>query len=184
MTDLLLQPFSTKRLTFKNRLVHAPTTMNMSDPLGHVTPKCVGAYESLAAGGFGAVCVGATCVRHDGLINERMLGMYDDTYVIGHRDLVEVIHNNGALAGIQLFYGGSIPGLGATHPIPDGEGWIPGTVAWGPSKQYPVGNKNLAWYRPRFIAVWSRILRRLAAAPKRPVTTISPTISVTVRCRM
>jgi 2,4-dienoyl-CoA reductase-like NADH-dependent reductase (Old Yellow Enzyme family)/thioredoxin reductase len=142
VSDLLLQPFSTKRLTFKNRMVHAPTTMNMSDPLGHVTPKCVGAYESLAAGGFSAVCVGATCVRHDGLINERMLGMYDDTYVIGHRDLVEVIHNNGALAGIQLFYGGLIPGLGATHPVPDGEGWIPGTVAWGPSTAYPIGNKK------------------------------------------
>ena len=142
MTDVLFQPFSTKRLTFKNRLVHAPTTMNMSDPLGHVTPKAVGAYESLAAGGFAAVCVGATCVRHDGLINERMLGMYDDTYVIGQRDLVEVIHNNGALAGIQLFYGGLIPGLGATHPLPPAEGWIPGTVSWGPSTKYPVGNKE------------------------------------------
>jgi len=140
--DPLMQSFSTKQLTFKNRLVHAPTTMNMSDPAGHVTAKCTGAYESLAAGGFSAVCVGATCVRHDGLINERMLGMYDDTYVIGHRDLVEVIHNNGALAGIQLFYGGLIPGLGATHPLPPAEGWIPGTVAWGPSTAYPIGNKQ------------------------------------------
>jgi 2,4-dienoyl-CoA reductase-like NADH-dependent reductase (Old Yellow Enzyme family)/NADPH-dependent 2,4-dienoyl-CoA reductase/sulfur reductase-like enzyme len=142
VTDTLLQPISTSRLTFKNRMVHAPTTMNMSDPLGHVTPKCTGAYESLAAGGFSAVCVGATCVRHDGLINERMLGIYDDTYVIGQRDLVEVIHNNGALAGIQLFYGGLIPGLAATTPLPAGEGWIPGTVAWGPSARYPIGNRE------------------------------------------
>jgi 2,4-dienoyl-CoA reductase-like NADH-dependent reductase (Old Yellow Enzyme family)/NADH dehydrogenase FAD-containing subunit len=142
VTDTLLLPLSTSGLTFKNRMVHAPTTMNMSDPLGHVTPKCTGAYESLAAGGFAAVCVGATCVRHDGLINERMLGIYDDTYVIGQRDLVEVIHNNGALAGIQLFYGGLIPGLAATTPLPPGEGWIPGTVAWGPSTRYPIGNRE------------------------------------------
>ena len=142
MTDLLLQPFSTKGLKFKNRMLHAPTTMNMSDPLGHVNAKSVGAYESLAAGGFAAVCVGATCVRYDGLINERMLGMYDDTYVIGHRDLVEVIHNNGALAGIQLFYGGLIPGVGASHPVPPGEGWIPGTKAWGPTDKYAIGNPN------------------------------------------
>ena len=140
MNDPLLQPFQTRNLTFKNRMVHAPTTMNMSDDKGYVTQKAVGAYEALAAGGFGAVCVGATCVRWDGLINERMFGFYDDTYIISHRELVEVIHNNGALAGIQLFYGGLIPGVGATTPLEDGKGWIPGTVSWGPSGKYPIGN--------------------------------------------
>jgi len=142
MTDPLLQPFQTKNLTFKNRMVHAPTTMNMSDERGYVTRQSVGAYESLAAGGFGAVCVGATNVRWDGLINERMLGFYDDTYIISHRELVEVIHHNGSLAGIQLFYGGLIPGVGASFPLEPGKGWIPGTVAWGPSGKYPIGNQQ------------------------------------------
>jgi len=123
-------------------MVHAPTTMNMSDDRGHVTRQAVGAYEALAAGGFGAVCVGATCVRWDGLINERMFGIYDDTYIISQRELVEVIHNNHALAGIQLFYGGLIPGVGATTPLEPGKGWIPGTVSWGPSGKYPIGNQQ------------------------------------------
>lgn len=140
MTDPLLEPFQTKHLTFKNRMVHAPTTMNMSDDRGYVTEKGIGAYEALARGGFGAVCVGATCVRWDGLINERMFGLYDDTYIISQRELVNVIHNNGALAGIQLFYGGLIPGLGATFPLEPGKGWIPGTVSWGPTGKYPIGN--------------------------------------------
>ncbi|MCB2076852.1 MAG: FAD-dependent oxidoreductase [Novosphingobium sp.] len=140
MTDPLLEPFETKHLTFKNRIVHAPTTMNMSDDRGYVTDKGISAYEALAAGGYSAVCVGATCVRWDGLINERMFGFYDDTYIISQRELVHVIHNNGALAGIQLFYGGLIPGLGATFPIEPGKGWIPGTVSWGPSGKYPIGN--------------------------------------------
>lgn len=142
MSDPLLQPFSTKGLTFKNRMVHAPTTLNMSDDRGYITDKAVGAYEALAAGGFSAVCVGATCVRWDGLINERMLGLYDDTYIISHRELVDVIHKNGALAGIQLFYGGLIPGLGTTVPLEPGKGWIPGTVSWGPSGKYPIGNQQ------------------------------------------
>lgn len=142
MTDPLLQPFRTARLTFPNRMVHAPTTMNMSDDRGYVTEQAVGAYEALAAGGFGAVCVGATCVRWDGLINERMLGLYDDTYIISQRSLVDVIHKNGALAGIQLFYGGLIPGLGATFPLEPGKGWIPGTVSWGPSGRFPIGNRE------------------------------------------
>ena len=142
MTDPLLEPFSTRGLTFRNRMVHAPTTMNMSDDRGYVTDKAIGAYEALAKGGYGAVCVGATCVRWDGLINERMFGLYDDTYIISQRELVHVIHNNGALAGIQLFYGGLIPGLGATFPIEPGKGWIPGTVSWGPTGKYPIGNKQ------------------------------------------
>lgn len=140
--DPLLQPFSTKHLTFRNRMVHAPTTMNMADDRGYITPQAAGAYEALAAGGFGAVCVGATCVRWDGLINERMLGIYDDTYIISHRQLVEVIHNNQSLAGIQLFYGGLIVGSGSTIPLEPGKGWIPRTVSWGPSGKYPIGNPN------------------------------------------
>ena len=142
MNDPLLQPFETARLTFANRMVHAPTTMNMSDDRGYVTRQAVGAYEALAQGGFSAVCVGATNVRWDGLINERMLGFYDDTYTISHRELVEVIHHNNALAGIQLFYGGLIVGAGATFPLEPGQGWIPGTVSWGPSGKYPIGNKQ------------------------------------------
>ncbi|WP_298290043.1 FAD-dependent oxidoreductase [Novosphingobium sp.] len=140
MTDPLLEPFSTRNLTFKNRMVHAPTTMNMSDDRGYITDKAIGTYEAFAKGGFGAVCVGATCVRWDGLINERMFGIYDDTYIISHRELVHVIHGHGALAGLQLFYGGLIPGVGATFPIEPGMGWIPGTKSWGPSGKYPIGN--------------------------------------------
>ncbi len=138
--DKLLEPIEIAGLRFKNRMVHVATTMNMSDPLGHVTDKLIAAYETLAAGGSSAVIVGATCVRHDGLINERMLGLYDDTYVIGQRDVVEVIRHNDSLAGIQLFYGGMIPGIGSTFPLKPGEGWIPGTIAWGPSNAYAVGN--------------------------------------------
>jgi 2,4-dienoyl-CoA reductase-like NADH-dependent reductase (Old Yellow Enzyme family)/thioredoxin reductase len=138
--DRLLETVEIAGLRFRNRMVHVPTTMNMSDPTGHVTDKLIGAYESIAAGGSSATIVGATCVRWDGLINERMLGMYDDTYVIGHRDLVEVIKHNGSLSAIQLFYGGLIPGLGATMPLKPNEGWIPNTIAWGPSDKIPLGN--------------------------------------------
>ena len=140
MTDPLFEPVQVMGLEFKNRILHAPTTMNMSDPLGHVTDRITGVYEGLARGGYSGVTVGATCVRHDGLINERMLGIYDDTYIIGLRDLVEVIRNNDALAGIQLFYGGLIPGLAATTPLEPGKGWIPGTVNWGASEAAIIGN--------------------------------------------
>ena len=142
MTSKLFQPFDAKGLHFKNRIIHEPTTLNMSDPQGYATRRLAAAYGSLAAGGYSAVIVGATCVRRDGLINERMLGLYDEDYVIEFRDTVAEIKNNGSLAGIQLFYGGLIPGLGTTIPLPPGKGWIPGTVAWGPSNAYVIGNAS------------------------------------------
>ena len=136
----LFEPFEAKGLRFKNRIIHEPTTLNMSDPNGYATRRLAAAYGALAKGGYGAVIVGATCVRRDGLINERMLGLYDEDYVIEFRDTVAEIKNNDCLAGIQLFYGGLIPGLGTTVPLKPGEGWIPGTVAWGPSNKYVIGN--------------------------------------------
>ena len=136
----LFEPFEAKGLYFKNRIIHEPTTLNMSDPQGYATRRLAAAYGALAKGGYSAVIVGATCVRRDGLINERMLGLYDEDYVIEFRDTVSEIKNNDCLAGIQLFYGGLIPGLGTTVPLELGKGWIPGTVAWGPSNKYVIGN--------------------------------------------
>lgn len=138
----LFEPFVAKGLNFKNRIIHAPTTLNMSDPQGYATRRLAAAYGSIARGGYSAVIVGATCVRRDGLINERMLGLYDEDYVIEFRDTVAEIKNNDALAGIQLFYGGLIPGLGSTVSLEPGKGWIPGTVAWGPSNKYVIGNPH------------------------------------------
>ena len=138
--EKLLQPFDAKGLHFRNRIVHVATTLNMSDPQGYATRRLAAAYGALARGGYGATVVGATCVRRDGLINERMLGLYDEDYVIEFRDVVAEIKHNDSLAGIQLFYGGLIPGLGTTVPLKPGKGWIPGTVAWGPSNKYVIGN--------------------------------------------
>ncbi|CAN5300132.1 FAD-dependent oxidoreductase [soil metagenome] len=136
----LFEPFEAKGLRFKNRIIHVPTTLNMSDPQGYANRRIAAAYGALARGGYSATIVGATCVRRDGLINERMLGLYDESYTIEFRDVVAEIKNNGSLAGIQLFYGGLIPGLGATIPLEPGKGWIPGTVAWGASNKYVIGN--------------------------------------------
>lgn len=136
----LFEPFEARGLRFKNRIIHAPTTLNMSDPQGYATRRLAAAYGALARGGYAATIVGATCVRRDGLINERMLGLYDEDYVIEFRDVVSEIKNNDSLAGIQLFYGGLIPGLGTTIPLQPGKGWIPDTVAWGPSNKYVIGN--------------------------------------------
>ena len=104
----LFEPFQAGGLTFKNRIVHVPTTLNLSDPQGYATRRLAAAYCPLARGAYAATIVGATCVRRDGLINERMLGLYDEDYVIEFRDTVSEIKNNDSLAGIQLFYGGAV----------------------------------------------------------------------------
>ena len=78
-----------------------------------------------------------------------------------------MIHNNDSLAGIQLFYGGLIPGLGATVPLKPGKGWIPGTVAWGPTNKYPIGNPKSRRRLDRGLSTnWSKPMRRRRAARK------------------
>jgi 2,4-dienoyl-CoA reductase-like NADH-dependent reductase (Old Yellow Enzyme family) len=62
----LFEPFEAGGLRFKNRIIHVPTTLNMSDPQGYATRRLAAAYGSLARGGYAAVIVGATCVRRDG----------------------------------------------------------------------------------------------------------------------
>jgi 2,4-dienoyl-CoA reductase-like NADH-dependent reductase (Old Yellow Enzyme family)/thioredoxin reductase len=160
----LFEPFEAKGLHFKNRIIHVPTTMNMSDPQGYATRRIAAVYGNLARGGYAATIVGATCVRRDGLINERMLGLYDEDYVIEFRDMVSEIKNNDSRAGIQLFYGGLIPGLGTTVPLKPGKGWIPGTVAWGPNNKYFIGNPKSDIIST---AVYEEIVEAYAQAARR-----------------
>ena len=56
----IFEHFVAGGLHFKNRLIHVPTTLNMSDPQGYATRRLAAAYGSLAKGGL----CGDHCWRH------------------------------------------------------------------------------------------------------------------------
>ncbi|PUA82806.1 NADH:flavin oxidoreductase/NADH oxidase [Nocardioides currus] len=112
---------------FKNRIVTSPMWQYRGAD-GHVTDWHVMHLGRFAEGGAGLVFQEATTV--DGLARgtEGDLGIWDDAHVPGLRRVVDVIHESGALAGIQLGH----PGRKARSPRP----WEPPS-ALGPADDDP-----------------------------------------------
>jgi 2,4-dienoyl-CoA reductase-like NADH-dependent reductase (Old Yellow Enzyme family) len=83
-------------------------------------------YGALAAGGFGMLTVESTGVCPVGRISPRDLGMYTDEQEEAHRHLVSFIHEQGAVAAIQLNHAG---GRGSGRP------WLPDLHTGSASKE-------------------------------------------------
>lgn len=88
---------------------------------------------SRAVGGAGLVFTEATAVTPEGRISPRDLGIYRDEHVEGLREIVDFIHEHGAVAGIQLAHAGfkastAPPWEGGGPVAPENGGWL-NTVA-------------------------------------------------------
>jgi 2,4-dienoyl-CoA reductase-like NADH-dependent reductase (Old Yellow Enzyme family) len=89
-----------------NRIVLAPLTNMQSEPdgsLGHAELRWL---TSRAAGGFGVVTTCASHVARDGQGWPGELGVYDDALLPGLSTLSAALHEQGAVAIVQLFHGG------------------------------------------------------------------------------
>ncbi|MCL1897810.1 MAG: NADH:flavin oxidoreductase/NADH oxidase, partial [Micrococcales bacterium] len=103
----LFRPLTIGSVTFPNRLWVAPMCMySATQPGALVGPWHQAHYGSLAAGGAGLVLLEATAVAPEGRINLADLGIWTDSQVAGLRGLVDFIHGQGAVAGIQLGHAG------------------------------------------------------------------------------
>ena len=102
----LFAPTEIAGLKLPNRLVMAPTVVNMADPDGTPSHRQIDYYRLRAEGGVGTIIVEATFVRCDGRMFSANLGLDQDSQIPRFRLLVEAIHRGGAVAGIQLFHAG------------------------------------------------------------------------------
>jgi 2,4-dienoyl-CoA reductase-like NADH-dependent reductase (Old Yellow Enzyme family) len=105
-TPALLQPLTLRGVTLPNRLVVAPMCQYS------VTDGLVGDYHLVhlgrfALGGFGTVVVEATGVTPEGRISHGDVGLWDDGQIPGLARIVDFLHAEGAVAGIQLAHAGS-----------------------------------------------------------------------------
>jgi 2,4-dienoyl-CoA reductase (NADPH2) len=101
----LLSPFEIKHLKLKNRMVKAPQSTQYVEPDNFVNERVKNFYESVAAGGVGMIVIGALYwdIPWPGC---RFMGIYDDKFVPGLRDLVQVIHKHGCPVFAQLHHAG------------------------------------------------------------------------------
>lgn len=103
---LLFSPVKIAGLELRNRLVMAPTVVNLGNPDGTPSDRQIEYYRMRAEGGVGLVIVEATFVRADGRMFACNLGLDDDSQIPQYRRLTEAIRKGGARAGIQLFHAG------------------------------------------------------------------------------
>jgi 2,4-dienoyl-CoA reductase (NADPH2) len=114
----LFSPFRLGNLTIPNRVVMAPMSTSLGGTDGSVTPANIAFYRERAQGGFGLIIVEFTCVDPTtGRTEEHQLSLDSRRNLDGHKQLVEVLHDAGAKAFVQLQHGGR---FAPAKYLPDG----------------------------------------------------------------
>lgn len=135
--SLLFSPITFGKTELKNRIVMSPMcTFSSENEDGHLVPWHTVHYGSRAVGQAGLVMVEATAVTPEGRISARDLGIWDDAHTTGFKALVDLIHDQGSKAAIQLAHAGrkaegvpqgvapsaiAFPGLPEPHALTEAE---------------------------------------------------------------
>lgn len=159
----LLQPGRIGPLTLKNRVIMAPMTTRQADRDGFVTEAAIAYYKARAEGGVGLVTIEMASPERAGKHRNFELAIYDDRFLPGLRRLVEVIHQGGAKASIQLGHGGGHTRIDIAGETPVAPSAIPHSVQEGHTETIvpeamTIG--RIAQARDAFVAA----ARRAAAA--------------------
>ena len=102
----LFAPAKIGPVLLRNRILMAPMTTRHADAEGYVTSASLAYYHARAKGGVGLLTVEMAGPEKVGRHRHHELGLYDDRFLEGLRQLVAVIHKEGAKASIQLGHGG------------------------------------------------------------------------------
>jgi NADPH2 dehydrogenase len=102
----LLDPLTVKGLQLKNRLVMPPIGTDLATNTGEVTKEHL-AYYKPRAREIGLVIVEHSYVDFGGRYTATQIGVHDDDLLPGLHQLVEVIHESGAAAAIQINHSGA-----------------------------------------------------------------------------
>jgi 2,4-dienoyl-CoA reductase-like NADH-dependent reductase (Old Yellow Enzyme family) len=104
--NILLTPARIGDVEIPNRIVLPSMTTRAADAEGFVTEDTLAYYQARVAGGVGLVTVEMASPEKAGRHRHRELGIYDDRFLPGLSQLVDMIHRGGAKASIQLGHGG------------------------------------------------------------------------------
>ncbi|MBW2270818.1 MAG: FAD-dependent oxidoreductase [Deltaproteobacteria bacterium] len=113
----LLSPGRIGPLELRNRIVMAPMGSFMGGEDGHITERHKRFYVERARGGVGLVTTEVVAVDYPrGAAMIHQLGLSDDRFVPGLRDLTDRVHAEGALISVQLQHAGKV----STKDLADG----------------------------------------------------------------
>lgn len=134
----LFSPLTIKDITFKNRIVISPMCQYSSVD-GFATDWHLVHLGSRAIGGAALIMQEASAVTENGRITYGDLGIWKDEHIEKLKQIVNFIHENGSVAGIQLAHAGrkascELPWKGGEQ-IQDGEkSWLPVSPSAQPFK--------------------------------------------------
>jgi len=126
--SIVFQPITFKDVTIKNRIGLSPMCQYSAID-GFVNDWHFVHYGSRVVGGAGLIIVEATAVTPEGRITPHDLGIWNDEQVIGLQKITEFIHQNNAVAGIQIGHAGrkashASPADGGKQLIELEGGWL------------------------------------------------------------
>ncbi len=103
MLDHLLSPINIRNMELDNRCVMPPMGTNLGNPDGTVSEKNLAYMKRRAESGVGLIITEITGVHPSGCVG---LGIYDDGFISGLRQMVDIIHQAGSKAALQLHHAG------------------------------------------------------------------------------
>ena len=117
----------------KNRVVVPPMASQTADVNGFATYQTIEHYRRLSQSQAGIIFVEYSHVHLSGKGETYQLGAYSDHHIEGLKALAQVIHQSGALAGLQIVHAGGKadanitgqPLLGASAVSVPAKGWMP-----------------------------------------------------------
>jgi len=100
--DILFEPLAIGPVTTPNRFYQVPHCTGM----GYEKPNTLNRMREVnAEGGWGVVCT-EFCSIHPSALSNQQVTLWDDDDVRLLADMTERVHHHGALAGVELWYGG------------------------------------------------------------------------------
>jgi len=103
----LFEKTSIREMELKNRLVRSATHEGMADRDGFPTQDLFRLYDRLAKGGVGLIITGFASVTPDGKGPfPGMQGIHTDDHIPRYRELVQLVHENGARIAMQIAHCG------------------------------------------------------------------------------
>lgn len=146
----LFSPLTLRGITLRNRSVVSPMLTYRAEG-GHINDWHVMNLGQFAAGGAGLVFMESTKINPHGCSTLKDAGLWSDDFVPNLTRIVDLIHELGAHAGIQLGHSGRKAGMVLpwegrvpldldTIKTPTGEPWQlvgPSAIAHGPAFKVP-----------------------------------------------
>ena len=127
----LFDPFESRRLQLRNRIVMSPMCQYSAPEDGTVTEWHLVHYGARAVGGVGLVMLEMTQVAPNGRLSPADLGIWDDAQIPGLRRLADFVHSQGAPIGVQLGHAGR-----KADPVFDAVG--PSAIAFSDHYRVPL----------------------------------------------